>query len=114
MKLKIYLITTLIGALLAGVFCFVDTKMSMGILLSTGYSLVNMLLLSLSMKATLKQDNVNFSILISGNILRFFLMAVVIYIAVRNPQIFNMVGVAIGFTLFLGALLIDALTRKGR
>ena len=48
------------------------------------------------------------------NILRFGLLIVVLYIAVKNQDTFHMVGVAIGFTLFLAALLIDALTRKGR
>ncbi len=50
----------------------------------------------------------------TGNILRFGILLAVIFVAVKNPQYFNMIGVAVGFTLFFIALLIDALSRKGR
>ena len=113
MKLKIYFYTAAIGVGIAAGFWLIDPKISLGILLSSGYSLINMLLLSMSMKSALSQDMVNSAALVSANIVRFALMAAVIYIAVKNPKIFNMIGVAIGFILFLFALLIDAFSRKG-
>ncbi len=114
MKLKIYLITTAIALLLSGGAYFIDLRIAYGILLSAIYSLVNMLILSVTMKAAIGSEQLNYAVLIPGNILRFGLLMAVIYIAVKNPQYFNMIGVAIGFTLFLIALLLDALTRKGR
>ncbi len=114
MKLRIYLITTAIAFLLALGAFFIDQKLAFGILLSGLYSLVNMLMLSFSMKAALASAELNFGALVFGNIIRFGLLMVVIYIAVRNPQIFNMIGVAAGFVLFFIALLIDALSRRGK
>ena len=113
MKMRVYLFTSLIAVLLGIVFFFIDPKISYGIFLSAVYSMVNMLLLSVTMKITTSQESVNYGSLMAGNIIRFTLMAVVIFLAIRNPQIFNMIGVAIGFTLFMFALLIDAATRKG-
>ena len=114
MKLKIYLITTLIALLLSAGAWFIDVKIAFGILFSAAYSMFNMLVLSLTMKAAIGSKQLNYTVLIPGNIIRFALLMVVIYIAVKNPQIFHMVGVAVGFTLFLVALLADALSRKGR
>ena len=113
MKMRVYLFTSLIAVLLGIVFFFIDPKISCGILLSAAYSMVNMLLLGMTMKITTSQGNVNFGALMTGNIIRFTLMGLVIFLAIRNPQIFNVIGVAIGFTLFMVALLIDAATRKG-
>lgn len=114
MKLKIYLITTAIALFLSMGAYFIDVRIAYGIMLSAIYSLINMLLLSVSMKAALGADNLNYAFLIPMNILRFSLLIAVLYIAVKNQDTFHMVGVAIGFTLFLAALFIDALTRKGR
>ncbi len=114
MKLKIYLITMLIALALSAGAYFIDVKIAFGILLSAAYSMVNMLILSFTMKAAIGSKQLNYAVLVPGNILRFGLLMVVIYIAVKNPQIFHMAGVAIGFTLFLVALLADALSRKGR
>ena len=113
MKLKIYLITTAIALILSFVSWFIDPRITYGLLLSAAYSMFNMMVLTMTMKMALNQDMLNYPALITGNILRFGLLLVVIYIAVKNPQYFNMVGVAVGFTLFLIALLIDALSRKG-
>ena len=47
--------------------------------------------------------------------IRFVLLFATLYIAYRLPNIFSMIGVAIGMTLFMIALLIDAFNkRKGR
>ncbi len=113
MKLKIYLITMIIAVLGAIAAYFIDFRISLGILLSAAFSLLNMVLLSISMKAATSGKQLNYSVLILFNILRFAILAAVIYIAIRNPQTFNVVGVAIGFTLFLFALLADAGSRKG-
>ena len=66
------------------------------------------------MKKMMKDGKVNYSALIAGNIIRFALLLAVIYIGVKNPQLFNVFGLAAGFTLFMVALIIDALSRKGR
>lgn len=113
MKLKIYLITMTIAVLGAAAAYFVDFRLSLGILLSASFSLLNILLLSVSMKAATSSGQLNYSLLIFVNIIRFAILAAVIYLAIKNPQTFNMVGVAIGFTLFLFALLADAGSRKG-
>ena len=99
MKLKIYLITMAIAVLGAVAACFVDPRISFGILLSASFSLLNMVLLSISMKAATSGAQLNYSVLILVNIVRFVILAAVIYIAIRNPQTFNMVGVAIGGTV---------------
>ena len=112
MKMKIYLITGLIALLAAGAGSLIDMKISFGILLSAGFSLLNMALLSAVMKAAISSEKMNAAALMIGSSIRLSLLLVVIYIALKNPQIFNMIGVAIGFTLFLVALLIDAVARK--
>ena len=114
MKMKIYVITGFIAAMLAGICFFIDPKISWGVLLSAAYSLVNMALLSFTMKLAVSQSVMNSGPLVIGNILRFSLMAAVIFIALRHPDIFSIIGVAIGFTLFLFALMADAVSRKGR
>ena len=115
MSLRIYVITALIALILSGITLFIDYRIALGILLSAGYSLVNMLMLSESMKMMIgnKESGANYSALIAGNIVRFGLLLVVIYIAVKNPGLFNIYGVLAGFMLFMIALVIDALRRKG-
>lgn len=114
MKIKIYIITAAIAVILSLAMLMVDYRISLGILLSAGFSLLNMLMLSASMKTMMKDGNGNYSALIAGNIIRFALLLAVIYIGVKNPQLFNVFGLAAGFTLFMIALIIDALSRKGR
>lgn len=114
MKIKIYIITAAIAVILSLSMLMVDYRISLGILLSAGFSLLNMLMLSASMKTMMKDGNGNYSALIAGNIIRFALLLAVIYIGVKNPQLFNVFGLAAGFTLFMIALIIDALSRKGR
>ena len=114
MSLKIYLITAAVGIVCSGVFTFIDIKISAGILLSTLFSLLNMVLLSASMKMAIKGENGQYGILMFGNIIRFTLLFSCMYIAYKLPQYFSLIGVAIGMSLFLIALLIDAiLKRKG-
>lgn len=112
MSLKIYLVTAFISLLFAGIAWFVDEKISFGILLSSLFSLVNMLMLSASMKMVIKNKDTGYGALIIGNIIRLTLLMIVIYIAIKNPQIFNIIGVAIGFTLFLIALVADAISKR--
>ena len=53
--------------------------------------------------------------MLAGNMIRIALLFVMLYVAYRLPNIFSMIGVAIGVTLFMIALLIDAMRkRKGR
>ena len=114
MKIKIYLITAAIAAVLAGLGLLIDLRISLGILLSAGFSLVNMLMLSQAMKSLIQSGGENYSVMIMASIIRFTLLLMVIYIAVKNPQLFSIYGVAAGFALFLIALIIDAVSRKGR
>ncbi|MBQ6333764.1 MAG: ATP synthase subunit I [Erysipelotrichaceae bacterium] len=113
MKLKIYTLTASIAAILAVFFVFIDYRISLGIVLSAGFSLLNMLMLSQSMKALMDSQGTNYSSMISGNIIRFALLMAVVFIAIKNPQLFSIYGVAAGFILFLIALVIDAVSRKG-
>ncbi|MCR4855701.1 MAG: ATP synthase subunit I [Erysipelotrichaceae bacterium] len=114
MKIRIYVITAAIAALLAAFSLLIDVKISLGILLSAGFSLINMLMLSQAMKSLIQSGGENYSVMITANIIRFALLLVVIYIAVKNSQLFSILGVAAGFALFLIALIIDAVSRKGR
>ncbi|MBR4461664.1 MAG: ATP synthase subunit I [Erysipelotrichaceae bacterium] len=114
MKLKIYYLTALIAIILSIIAFFFDYTISIGIMTATLASLVNLLLLSASMSMVMKeQDMRNYPLLIMSNIFRYGLLALVIYIAIRNPQYFNIYGVTIGLVLFMVSLVIDALSRKG-
>ena len=114
MKIRIYVTTSIIAIALATAAFFFDRRISLGILLSAGFSLLNMLMLAQSMKSLMDSKGNNYSLMISGNIIRFALLLVVLFIAVKNPQLFSIYGVAVGFTLFMIALLFDAISRKGR
>ncbi len=114
MKIRIYVTTSIIAIALAAAAFFFDRRISLGILLSAGFSLLNMLMLAQSMKSLMNSKGNNYSLMISGNIIRFALLLVVLYIAVKNPQLFSIYGVAVGFTLFMIVLLFDAISRKGR
>ena len=112
MSLKIYLITAAIGIVCSGVFTFIDNKISAGILLSTLFSLLNMVLLSVSMKLAIKGGNGQYGIMMLSNIIRFSLLFLCMYIGYKFPQYFSLIGVAIGMALFLFALLIDAFSKR--
>ena len=113
MNLRIYWMTAVIALVLSGVAAFIDYRVSLGILAAACFSMFNLYLLSLSMKSVLKQENANTGMLMGTNMLRFALLAVLIYIAIKNPQIFSLIGVTIGMVLFLIALVIDAFRNKG-
>ena len=114
MKLKIYYLTTIIAVILSIIAFFFDRRISIGILAATLASMLNLFLLSASMKAMMKQQDASgYPLLMAANILRYGILALVIYIAIKNPQYFNIYGVTIGLVLFLVSLLIDALSRKG-
>ena len=113
MNFKIYGLTALISLFTSLLAYFIDYKISLGILLASLFSLFNMFLLSSSMKSMMNSQTPNPSLLMGGNIIRFTLLAVLIYVAIKNPQYFNIIGVTIGLVLFMVALIIDALrTRK--
>ena len=112
MSLKIYLITMAIALLCSGVSCLIDYRIALGILLSSGFSLLNMYLLSFGMKMMFKDSNASKGVMMISSIGRFTLLLLVLYVAIKNPQLFNLIGVVIGFTLFLVALIIDALSRR--
>ncbi len=115
MSLKIYLLTGLIALVVSGISAFFDRTISFGILLATAFSLINMYLLSASMKKMVSSQNPSPAVMMVGNMIRFVLLFATLYIAYRLPNIFSMIGVAIGVTLFMIALLIDAFNkRKGR
>ena len=114
MKLKIYYLTALIAIVLSIIAFFFDYTVSIGILTATLASMLNLLLLSASMSMVMKrQDMQNYPLLIVINIFRYGLLAAVIYLALKNPQYFNIYGVTIGLILFLVSLVIDAVSRKG-
>ena len=114
MKLKIYYLTTIIAIILSIIAFFFDYRISIGILAATLASMLNLFLLSANMKAVMNQkDMASYPLLIAGNILRYGILALVIYIAIKNPQYFNIYGITIGLILFLVSLVIDALSRKG-
>lgn len=112
MSLKIYLITGAVGILCSGVFTLIDVKISAGILLSTLFSLLNMVLLSITMKFAMQGENGQYGILMLGNIIRYSLLFLCMFIAYKLPKYFSLIGVAIGMTIFLVALLIDALQKR--
>lgn len=112
MSLKIYLITGVVGIVCSGVFTLIDIKISAGILLSTLFSLLNMVLLSISMKFAIEGKNGQIGIMMMSNIVRYALLFACMYIAYKLPQYFSLIGVAIGMTLFLVALIIDAIEKR--
>ena len=114
MSLRIYYLTGLIGVICAIATSFIDSTISMGILISVVFSLINMVLLSFSMKMAISSDGNQYGLLMISNIIRYSLLIVCMYIAYKFPQYFSLIGVAIGMSLFLVALVIDAIgKRKG-
>lgn len=111
MSLKIYLITGLIALVTGVVFSFIDIKISFGIAIATLFSLINLFMLQESMKKVISSGT-TYGIMFLVNIVRFTLLFGMIYIAYKFPQYFSMIGVAIGLTLFMFALLIDALNKR--
>ena len=112
MSLKIYLITAAVGIVCSGVFTLIDVKISAGILLSTLFSLLNMVLLSASMKLAINGKDGQYGIMMLSNIFRYALLFLCMFIAYKLPQYFSMIGVAIGMALFLIALVIDAIAKR--
>ena len=112
MSLKIYLITGLIALVTGIVFSFIDIKISFGIAIATLFSLINLFMLQESMKKVISSSGTTYGIMFLVNIVRFTLLFGMIYIAYKFPQYFSMIGVAIGLTLFMFALLIDALNKR--
>ena len=112
MSITIYLLTGLIGLIVSGIFAFIDIKITYGIILSTVFSLINLVLLSASMKKIISSDQPSYGLMIAGNMIRFTLLFVMMFIAYRFPTYFSMIGVAIGLTLFMVALLIDAIKKR--
>lgn len=114
MSLRIYTITGIVALIAAAITSFIDYKISLGIILSAVFSMINMLLLSESMKKVISSQTPAYGLMIAGNMIRFTLLFAMIYIAYKLPNLFSMVGVAIGLTLFMVALVIDAVRKKGR
>ena len=112
MSLKIYYLTGLIALIISGVTAFFDFKISAGIILSTFFSLLNLFLLSFTMKSATSGNQANVSLLMVSNIVRYALLVACMFIAYKLPQYFSLIGVAIGMTLFLGALVIDAAQKR--
>ena len=112
MNLRIYVMTGAIALILSGIFLFFDKTISFGIMLATVFSLINMCLLSLSMKQVMKQETPSMGMMMAGNMIRFLLLFGMLYVAYRLQNIFSMIGIAIGVTLFMIALLIDAMRKK--
>ena len=90
MKLKIYVLTASIAGMLSVIAAFIDYRISLGLLLSAGVSLFHMWLLSLSMKAMMKKENGNYAAMAAGNVIRFLLLLAVVYVGVKNTQLFTL------------------------
>ena len=113
MSKKIYELTALIALVLSGILAFFDFKISLGILVASLFSMANLYLLSYSMKNMLKGEKKNAGGMMLVSMARFLLLAVVMFLAMRFPDQISIIGVAIGLTLFMIALVIDAVKRKG-
>ena len=113
MSKKIYELTALIALVLSGILAFFDFKISLGILVASLFSMANLYLLSYSMKNMLKGEKKNAGRMMLVSVARFLLLAVVMFLAMRFPDQISIIGVAIGLTLFMIALVIDAVKRKG-
>ena len=115
MNLRVYYLTGAIALVIGTVFAFIDHRISLGIVLAAVFSLFNMFLLAESMKKVMNSEVPSIGAMMGGNLIRFTLLFAMLYLAYRFPNTFSMVGVAIGVTLFMIALLIDAAgKRKGR
>ena len=112
MSMRIYLLTSLISLAAAGVSAFYDVKIALGILLSTLFSLLNMFLLSFSMKMVISSGKSDPSLMVASNIFRMALLAGVLLLAFNNPQWFSIIGVTIGLMLFMVALIIDSIDKR--
>ena len=112
MSLKIYLITGAVSIVCSGVFAFIDRKISAGILLSTLFSLLNMVLLSFSMKTAINGKSGQYPLMMLSNVVRYSLLILCIFIAYRYSEYFSLIGVTIGMSLFLIALVIDAIQKR--
>lgn len=112
MSLKVYLITAAVGIVCSGAFTLIDVKISAGILLSTLFSLLNMVLLSASMKFAIQGKEGAYGVMMMSNIVRYSLLFLCMFIAYKLPQYFSLIGVAIGMSLFLIALIIDAIEKR--
>ena len=112
MSLKIYLLTGLIAIIVSVVFAFIDFKIALGIVLATAFSLFNLFLLAESMKKVINSDTPSYGLMVSGNMIRFGLLFVMLLVAYKFQNLFSMVGVAIGLTLFMFALVIDAISKR--
>lgn len=113
MNKKIYELTALIALVLSGILAFFDFKISLGILAASVFSMINLYLLSYTMKQMLKAERKNAGIMMLLSMGRFLLLAGVMYLAMRFRDTFSIIGVAIGLTLFMVALVIDAVKKKG-
>ena len=113
MSKKIYELTAVIALVLSGILAFFDFKISLGILVASLFSMANLYLLSYSMKNMLKGEKKNAGRMMLVSMARFLLLAVVMFLAMRFPDQISIIGVAIGLTLFMIALVIDAVKRKG-
>ena len=115
MSLKIYLYTTLIACIISVIAGFFDYTISLGIMIATLFSMFNLYMLSASMKSMMdKKDVSGYSMLLTINFIRFGLLGLLIYVVIKNPKLFNIFGVVIGLTLFMVALLIDAIRKRGK
>ncbi len=113
MNTRVYVVTGVIALVLSAVCAFIDYRISLGILLTGSFSLLNLYLLSLSMKGLMKQGDLgSYPVMMGVGMLRFIMLAGVIFVAVKNPQYFNIYGVTAGLVIFMAGLLYDALTRK--
>ncbi|MBQ6477939.1 MAG: ATP synthase subunit I [Erysipelotrichaceae bacterium] len=113
MNKKIYELTAIIALVLSGILAFFDFKISLGILTASIFSMINLYLLSYTMKQILKAEKKNGGIMFLLSICRFLLLAAVMYLAMRFRDTISIIGVAIGLTLFMIALVIDAVKKKG-
>ena len=87
-------------------------NISAGILLGAIFSLMNLNMLESSFKAMMSQDIVNPLPVMMTGLFRLALLAVPMYVSIRWPDKISIIGLAIGFILFLPAIIIDTLRKE--
>ena len=112
MSLKIYLITGAIALIVSGLLAFIDYRISLGVILAAAFSIVNLFLLSESMKKAISNETPEIGLMMAANVIRFVLLFLMVFIAYKLPAYFSMTGVAVGLTLFIAALVIDAFNKR--
>ncbi|MBE6115603.1 MAG: hypothetical protein E7187_02085 [Erysipelotrichaceae bacterium] len=108
MEKKILVLSEKCGLIVAAVFCFLNWKVSLGVLLGLIFYRIYFMLLSGSIGDAIKGN----AVLPIGGMLRVLCLAVPLLAGVKLPQYFNIWGVLAGLLMFVPAAVFVALSRK--